>query len=231
MRTLPFAFVAAATALVAGCGSYSSDYPIVISNGNLSAIRVFADGIDLGAVSAGATVSTTLRLRDQGYATVDITGNPSSPSPVSQVTFSARDLTSGTVACFHQSGGAQAQDCKPVTVTHQPTFIQFREADFCRHINVGGQCEDLLPVASFVSSPAAPAPRSVVVFNAAASHAAAGHAILQYLWNFGDPANPARGTGVTATHVYDTAGTYNVTLTVVDDAGHEATSTGTVTVR
>ena len=118
-----------------------------------------------------------------------------------------------------------------MTVTHHPTFVQFRQTDFCRNIGAGGQCEDLLPVASFVSSPAAPAPRSVVVFNAAASHAAAGHAILQYLWNFGDPANPARGTGVTATHVYDTAGTYNVTLTVVDDAGQEATSTGTVTVR
>ena len=40
--------------------------------------------------------------------------------------------------------------------------------------------------------------------------------ITSYSWNFGDGNT---GTGETPTHTYDAAGTYNVTLTVMDDAG------------
>ena len=45
--------------------------------------------------------------------------------------------------------------------------------------------------------------------------------IASYLWNFGD-GNTANG--VTAIHTYDTAGSFNATLTVTDDRGAQATS-------
>lgn len=50
---------------------------------------------------------------------------------------------------------------------------------------------------------------------------------LTYSWNFGDGST---GTGAGVTHVYDQAGTFEVTLTVGDGA-LTATSTGSVTVR
>jgi len=40
--------------------------------------------------------------------------------------------------------------------------------------------------------------------------------IVSYAWDFGDGAT---GSGVSATHVYNAAGSYKVTLTVTDDGG------------
>ena len=52
--------------------------------------------------------------------------------------------------------------------------------------------------------------------------------IVSYVWNWGDSSAP--GSGVTASHVYATAGTYTVTLTVTDNKGAIGTITGQVTV-
>lgn len=49
---------------------------------------------------------------------------------------------------------------------------------------------------------------------------------LTYSWNFGDGSN---GSGLNATHVYDSAGTYTVTLTV-SDGKESATTTGSAVV-
>lgn len=51
--------------------------------------------------------------------------------------------------------------------------------------------------------------------------------IATYAWDFGDTLS---GTGVTPTHVYATAGTYSVSLTVTDDGGAVTTITHPVTV-
>ena len=51
--------------------------------------------------------------------------------------------------------------------------------------------------------------------------------VVSYEWNFGDGTS---GTGVSVTHIYANAGTYNVTLTVKDAAGNSATDSITITV-
>ena len=74
------------------------------------------------------------------------------------------------------------------------------------------------PVASFSSNVSG----MTAQFNAGASTVSTGRTIAGYTWDFGDGRT---GTGVSPSHSYATAGTYDVTLTVTDSAG----STGSVT--
>jgi thermitase len=52
--------------------------------------------------------------------------------------------------------------------------------------------------------------------------------IVSYFWEFGDGTSES---GKTANHTYESAGIYNVTLTIQDAAGNNATTTITVTVK
>jgi large repetitive protein len=76
------------------------------------------------------------------------------------------------------------------------------------------------PTASFSSTTT----NLAVAFNAGASADSDG-TIAFYAWNFGDGTT---GGGMTPTHTYTTAGTFNVSLTVTDDKGATGVSTGTV---
>jgi YD repeat-containing protein len=67
---------------------------------------------------------------------------------------------------------------------------------------------------------------SSIQFNGSASHDSDG-SIVSYVWNFGDGGT---GSGVAPTHVYATAGTYNVSLTVTDNNGATASATASATV-
>ena len=62
-------------------------------------------------------------------------------------------------------------------------------------------------------------------FNAAAASDPDG-TITNYAWDFGDGSS---GTGVSPSHAYAAAGTYNVTLTVTDNGGATGTATQAIT--
>jgi len=72
------------------------------------------------------------------------------------------------------------------------------------------------PKADFVFSPSNPGVGQSVQFNGAQSTAAPGRNIASYSWDFGDG---GKGSGITATHTYVSAGGYNAVLTVTDDVG------------
>jgi len=78
------------------------------------------------------------------------------------------------------------------------------------------------PTADFTLSPSLPARNQPVTFDASASSAAAPNVIDELHWDFGDGTTETYVRGVnltyTTTHVYTTAGTYLVTLTVIDNA-------------
>lgn len=83
------------------------------------------------------------------------------------------------------------------------------------------------PTADFVFSPGSPGIGEEIVFNGSGSSATPPRRIVSYEWQFGTDRS---GTGMIVTKKYDTPGTYNVTLTVTDDAGNKGTATQAVTV-
>src|SRR2546422_411637 len=85
---------------------------------------------------------------------------------------------------------------------------------------------DQPPKASFTFTPANPHVGDTVMFDASSSHDDG--TITNYAWDFGDSTT---GTGVTTSHVYNTANTYTVTLTVTDNAGLSRSAQATITVQ
>jgi PKD repeat protein len=86
------------------------------------------------------------------------------------------------------------------------------------------------PAAAFSFSPSPALVLSQVTFNAGASTAGAGHHIVGYRWNWGD-GDPVQTYSVpTEQHDYVTAGTYSVTLTVIDELGQETSALRSVRV-
>jgi PKD repeat protein len=85
-----------------------------------------------------------------------------------------------------------------------------------QRIPYGKVTSNAAPVAAFTTSASA----LTASVNGSGSTDSDG-TISSYAWNFGDG---ARGTGVTASHTYGAEGSYQVTLTVTDNAG----ATGTV---
>jgi len=67
------------------------------------------------------------------------------------------------------------------------------------------------PTARFTTTPLTGQVPFTVTVNASTS-TYSGHAITSYSWNFGDGTT---GTGVTATHQYGAAGTYNIVLRII----------------
>ena len=73
------------------------------------------------------------------------------------------------------------------------------------------------PTADFTFSPPSPHALDPVSFDGTLSHSNnSGGYLIDYQWNFGDSGT---GSGPTPSHTYAASGTYNVTLTVKDDAG------------
>lgn len=87
--------------------------------------------------------------------------------------------------------------------------------------------EGTAPTADFDFSPTAPATGQAIFFNAAKSRPAAGRRIVSYAWDFGAGTT---GSGMTVEKVYDTPGTYIVTLTVTDDIGRKGSTSKSVAV-
>ena len=86
---------------------------------------------------------------------------------------------------------------------------------------------NVLPGALFAVSPRYPAPGDTVEVDGSYSYDGDGQ-VVQYRWNFGN--GVTNSSGATSRTVYRTAGTYPLSLTVIDDAGDSTTSTLSLTV-
>ncbi len=89
--------------------------------------------------------------------------------------------------------------------------------------------EDHIPVAAFSYTPQNPVVGQKVTFDASASVDPDGGSLSSYLWNFGDKRN-LQTTGAVTTHVYRSAATYTVTLTITDDEGAQSSTSKSIQV-
>ena len=88
------------------------------------------------------------------------------------------------------------------------------------------------PVAAFDPIPASPTAPATVTFDATRSNVGPGATITSYVWTFGDGTPGATTTDPAVSHQYNGAGSFNVTLYVVDSLGRRsATTVGTLTVQ
>jgi len=82
------------------------------------------------------------------------------------------------------------------------------------------------PVARFTYTPQYPYGTDIVTFDGSTSTPDGG-TLISWNWDFG---GSYTGTGVTTTHLFNSAGSYNVILTVKDDEGATATVSKTIVV-
>src|SRR5262245_60176633 len=137
--------------------------------------------------------------------------------------------TAPTIASYSWNFG-DGQTASGVTASHAFALQQTYTVTLTVTNNLGASASrsqvvtvgsGSLPNASFTFSPTSPGVGETVFFNGLGSTPGQGHTIASYRWNFGDGAT---ASGATVSHVYAVAGTYGVTLTVVDEAGQSTTS-------
>ncbi len=93
-----------------GCNLFHADFDIAVGNRTANTVSVFANGGKIGDVGSNLTATFTVEETPIGRNTIDSTGNPVSPRPIAQVTFSAQDLATGVL-----SAGVAATLVKDIT--------------------------------------------------------------------------------------------------------------------
>jgi PKD repeat protein len=167
------------------------------------------------------------------------TVSPSSPQDHQTVFFDGTSSTSNSnnpIASYEWNFGDGGRSSGPTTsheydnpgtyvVTLTISDALGRSASTSRTLDVGA---GLSPTAAFAISPVPGVVNRPVNVNASASRPAPGRDIVSYSWDFGD--GTSSQSGVQTSHTYTRAGTYSITLVVVDDAGRRAVLSQTVTI-
>jgi PKD repeat protein len=161
----------------------------------------------IGTLSLG-TVSPQTALTDaSGKAVVTYTAAPPAPPPANST------VNTVSIQAFIANGD-DAATTHPVfvSVALMPIGMVLPPSD--------------TPVPNFQVIPSGPTAGAPVTFDGSGSTGVS--PIVTYLWNFGDGSDPA--SGPITTHVYRSAATYLVTLTVTNARGAQAQKSQTVAV-
>jgi PKD repeat protein len=195
------------------------------------------------AFTVGATNSTDTKTSWSNYGNcVNIFAPGASITSAWYTSNSATNTISGTsmasphvagaAALYFQSNpGASAQQIYDLLTEYSTKNIVNSSKTTSNHLvytlgeggdDGGGDGDNQPPVAEFTYN----VNDLSVSFDASASIDPDG-SIVNYAWNFGDGTT---GSGATASHTYETAGTFSVTLTVTDNEGATDTKSQNVTV-
>jgi PKD repeat protein len=184
-------------------------------------VRLVQPGVIAGAPIADFTVT-----QPNGAAFTDVRFDGSKSTPglgavITSYVWDFGDGTSGTGRTATHQYTLSGSYGATLTVTDS-NGLSNRSAPQTVAVSDGA-----VPTAAFVFSPTAPLPGQQVFFNASQSTAGAGHRIVSYRWNWGDGRT---GSGSTASHTYTLEGSYEVVLTVTDEAGQTDTENKQVTI-
>lgn len=168
------------------------------------------------------------------------TFTPATPRVLDTVTFNASTTLNGGTACGQNCSYAwnfgDGTTGSGQVITHQYRSISTFPVALTVTDQRGATAQTIQPVpvsaaapptVTFTFSPTAPEPGKTLFFNASESKAAEGRALVDFFWDFG---NGTTASGAAVSHVYETAGSYVVTLKVTDDAGTFAVVSQTVAV-
>jgi hypothetical protein len=169
-------------------------------------VDVLGDG---SLVNVGSLSAQRLVTQADGTATAVYTVPPAPPPAVCDVTTTIRILATAI--------GTNLQ-------TENPFSADIRLVPASTTLPPG---DPSAPIARFTFSPTNATINQVVTFNASASSAAPGRALVSYFWDFADGTIKS---GVNVTHDFATRGCRKVTLTVSDNTGQGATTKQAVTI-
>ncbi len=202
-----------ATLTVTSGNAKTTPEEITITIGN-SALDSLTVGVDPSTLPIGGG-SSIIRV-----AAYDATLNPMPNVPL-VITTTSGQLASGGATIYTSADGS-AQD----TLTTQNTAeITVTSGSITINATVT-VTDNLLPKPAFTFSPTNPVVGDKVVFNARSSTDDDGEIIL-YQWDFGDT---KKDQGEVVNHKFKSPGTYEVVLTVTDNANNKVSTSRTVTV-
>ncbi len=169
------------------------------------------------------TANSTVVFDASTSCSVQLDANKNCPGSINDIVTFSWDFGDGS-----RSSGISAAHSFATANSYSVTLTVVNKrgiaASVTHAVTVGG---GTLPSPKFVFSPTAPVVNQAVQFNGQQSTASPGHTIVQYAWDFGDGTS---GSGVTTSHTYPTAATYNVSLTTVDDAGQSQSTSQPVSI-
>jgi len=170
-----------------------------------------------GVIAIGPTPRFTfLPTSPAAFTDVRFDGSTSSAgigATITSYVWDFGDGTSGTGIIATHSYSAGGTYLARLTVTDNNGLSNQSAA---QPVTVGAGA---VPNADYVFSPSLPTVGETVFFNATISTAGPGHRIVRYEWDFG---SGSKKTGASVTKAYDSAGTFNVVLTVTDEVGQVA---------
>ena len=164
-----------------------------------------------------------------GMAPLSVTFDPATSSDDGKITGYAWDIGDGTTKFEPTSVAVSKTYTTPGPFTVRLTVTDDSGLTSSKSVTVSVFPRPVPPVAAFTATPGGSTAPLKVSFDAGASHDDVG--ITQYEWNFGDGTPPQLVTAANTQHVYQSAGTFTVNLTVRDGDGLSSSTTQQVTVR
>jgi PKD repeat protein len=179
----------------------------------------------------GTTSVPTVQVSLASPTTADFQFQPASPSPNQTVSFDAslsRPASGRTITNyswnFDDGGtatGVTTSHAFALSRSYNVRLTVTDDSGLTVTASKSVAVTSVAPTARFTFLPPTPDVGQSVTFDGSQSTAASGRTITTYSWNFGDG---TVGSTRVVTHAYSVANTYQVTLTVTDDAGLTNTS-------
>jgi PKD repeat protein len=200
---------------LAATAAGSSSFSVTWTSGEDQTLGLAADW-ESDARSVSASVSTYLGHLDHVAATLDIREKAARAALSVTGSLDEGRLTDGEITVSKGFGDAELACCLGINEAGRARVSLTVEAllSFARP-----SLPNVLPIPSFVVLPEDPQAGDPVSFDASAASDPDGD-IVDYWWDYGDG---GAELGRAVEHVFSEAGTYEVSLTVVDDAGATAT--------